>query len=223
VLSPAKDKGDNRVLRWRALKRVADPDLLVRVGVGAEDMGFASIAVNQIRSQDRLVPAAEKAPLTDVRKLAFTRMEEAQLATLRERATSGGLRLAMDLRGGARDWKGIGVASAATADRRVLVDALFYVPITEEVAAELYEFCRVLIEAGDASTVPILKESVRAASGRRILELFMNCGQKELATEARAWARKRGYTIMQIQTQFVGSSTVKWRSKGWPLPRVELG
>lgn len=56
---------------------------------------------------------------------------------------------------------------------------------------------RLLVHRGDARSIPFLKKLLEAHGEKTMAETFLNCGQADLASAAKEWAKEKGYTVGQ--------------------------
>jgi HEAT repeat protein len=75
------------------------------------------------------------------------------------------------------------------------------------VVAGAYRF---FIERGEPDTEAVLTKALDKYGNKTMAEVFLNCGNAQLATAARKWASSHGYTIMSFPG---GSGGPKWGSK----------
>jgi len=166
-------QGDFDVLRTAAARRLSDPNSLERAAVRATDRGVLKVLLAKLD-------------------------DKAMLRRIAAAASDRAMRLAAAQKAGAKSWKEIfDDATAKRATVQMLGDALAAVSLCPKKQADAVKGVQQaslnLIGRGDESRIPEMVDLLEGYGDKWLAEDYLNCGQPDLDTTARAWARQRGY------------------------------
>ncbi len=169
-------------------------------------------AARQLRDPATLEKAALRADVREVLKTLLAKLNDrAILNRIANGAQDRAMRLAAAKKSGSKSWNGIFYeATAQGATVQMLGDAFAAVSLFQQSQPDartgVQNAYLNLIRRGNESRIPEMVDLLEGYGGTTLAEDYLNCGQPDLDSSARAWAR--GYNVGTGH----GSNRARWGS-----------
>lgn len=168
-------------------------------------------AVNSLQDQASLAEVASKSVDRVVTKVALAKLiETTALARVVENAIDPAVRIAAEVRLSRRTLReAFEMATHSNAQKQDLGNTLAaasLLPIQYEIRSYVTQACLTMIRQGDESRIPELLDLLHSYGDKQLCEDYLNCGQPDLDTAGRDWARKYGYSV----GTGAGSARARW-------------
>ena len=190
------------------LAKVAIEEGVTGISIGGKPVDVSGkLALEKVADQALLRKIVLEAKDWDIRRDAFSRLDDASLAVLASDTTDPVIQLVIRIVNGETYWRpefldalqrnrGLGNVLRAAA---LVDDPVPSIGTVEYVCCEY-------IRRGDISVVPELTEALMRFGNKTMAEVYLNCGQPNLAAAGRRWARKHGYSV----DEGYGSVHIHW-------------
>ncbi len=192
-----------------AIKKLTDQALLAKVAIKARDRVVRNLAIKKLTDQALLAQMAIGASKWDIRKSAFGELSKTSLAKLAIEAKDKAVKLAAEVKLGKKTWDDVFLnANLQTSGLGNSLGAIALVEYQKSTSSTVVAACHKFIRYGDTARIPELIELLDIYGDKKLAEDYMNCGQYNLDSAGREWARKRGYNVSTGR----GSYRVRWGS-----------
>lgn len=200
--------------RVKELAAATDSGKLLTLALEGEFDVLRTAAAQRLNDPAALEQAALRGRDREVLKILLVKLEDkAMLNRIAAASDERALRLAAAQKAGAKSWQEIfNAATAKSATVEMLSDALAAVSLFPTVQPEavngVQHACLDLIRRGNESRIPEMVDLLEGYGDKTLAEDYLNCGQPDLDTASREWARRRGYSV----GSGVGSHRATWGS-----------
>ena len=192
--------------RRRAVRRLTDQKLLAKIALEDEHYWVNMAAVEELTDQALLAKVVIEKPHRDISSAAIEKLSKEELTKLSTEAEDPVVRIAAEVRLEENNWD----EAFNKYSLKNVMTAIFVFDRPSTARPAIKRACERYIREGNESNIPELKNILRFHGDRSLAEVYLNCGQNDLSSEAKRWAKIHGFVISH--TSGYGSRMVRWGS-----------
>ncbi|MBP6870362.1 MAG: hypothetical protein KBC43_00010 [Bacteroidales bacterium] len=197
---------ENRDAQKTALSRLS-PAMLTSLVNDYDERELQLKVIEMLDDQTGLMNISQNHTDWQVRRAAFTKLDDASLDLLSNEATDPAIMLGAKIRRGIISWQeAFSFKKDETGSLGNVIGAAGLVDEPRPSTSDVVSACHNFIRQGDASRIPELIHLLNEFGDKYLAEDYMNCGNGELEDAGVSWGRAHGYNV----GSGYGSHRVRW-------------